>query len=134
MTTGTNYKATEVEFYPGTNRPKKPANLPSGEVEVLSEGGLCEALWEENRCCMLGPRAGAMGDGFVDTYNKLPIHVTHVLTAIPDTIILTREDIVKMIGDAFDAGGENEYRKHFGSVPNQAPDKQQYINQLIKGE
>ena len=38
----------------------------------------------------------------------------------------TLDDIEK----AFDAGGEYEYRKHFGSVPTSAPDKQQYIKSL----
>ena len=43
-------------------------------IEVKHENGDIEiAQWEENRCCMLGPRAGAYGAGWQNVEIKLPI-------------------------------------------------------------
>jgi hypothetical protein len=55
------------------------------------------------------------------------------LEIIPNSIVLTREELVKIIGDAYHAGSSREYADHFGAVPNPLPDKQQYINSIVKG-
>ncbi len=44
----------------------------------------------------------------------------------------TKEEMERIIGEAFDAGERHEYEKHFGAVPATEPDKQQYIQSQLK--
>jgi len=41
-----------------------------------------------------------------------------------------REEMVRIAGEAFDAGMEHEYEKHFGAVPPLSPNKEQYLSQI----
>lgn len=102
--------------------------------ELPERGTRCFVYTKDNRGQSYYKRATMFESGAWVIDDESDGTVTHWLKPVPDSILITREDIVKMLGDAFDAGGEHEYRKHLGSGANQAPDKQQYINQLIKGE
>ncbi len=46
-------------------------------------------------------------------------------------IILTPEEFKKIVGDAFDAGREAEFNYAYKSGEVKAPDKNEYINNLI---
>lgn len=41
-----------------------------------------------------------------------------------------REERVRIAGEAWDAGMEHEYEKHFGAVPPLSPNKEQYLSQI----
>lgn len=68
---------------------------------------------------------------FVKKWNKVRVcwgngFYAEEKQAIP----LTKEELLKIIGEAFDAGVNREYANHFGTVPNVYPDKHTFINSL----
>lgn len=52
---------------------------------------------------------------------------------IPNSIVLTREEFEKAIGDSYDWGRQREYEEQYMMNAN-APDKQQYISSLISSK
>lgn len=63
--------------------------------------------------------------------------IRNIATSIEEAMNLARKDEAEkqsidkeLAGKCFDAGAEHEYRKHFGAVPNPAPDKEIFINSL----
>lgn len=80
---------------------------------VVTNGlGLFEVQWDEQY-------------GFHAEFTDCS-ELTHYLRPLDPSIL------EKLLGDTWDAGGEHEYRKHFGTIPNQAPDKQTTIDKLLK--
>lgn len=64
-----------------------------------------------------------------------PITFALPMTALEkksDMVVMAKDDFIKIVGDAFDAGQVHEYEKHFGAVPPLTENKTEYINQLIK--
>lgn len=56
-------------------------------------------------------------------------------TPIPDSVILTRSEFEKYLGDAWEACNEWNHKEHMNQVTGEShttPDKQQFISSIIK--
>jgi len=59
-------------------------------------------------------------------------YVTHWLDKKTDQVIMSKEDFLKAIGDAYDAGENHESQRLFAMKPAPSFTKEQYLSNLLK--